>query len=116
MTGVSSRVAAPAALLPEVFTETWTGFVGVLLCKSQLTRIQKVLKGLFGEKNNDEKLVNNLLSLMHQNNTDYTNTFCDLMKNKLPNNSFYQHHKFVDWFKEWKNRQSQNKMPKKWIL
>ena len=72
--------------------------------------------GLFGEKNNDEKLVNNLLSLMHQNNTDYTNTFCDLMKNKLPNNSFYQHHKFVDWFKEWKNRQSQNKMPKKLSL
>ena len=72
--------------------------------------------GLFGEKNNDEKLVNNLLSLMHQNNTDYTNTFCDLMKNKLPNNSFYQHHKFVDWFKEWKNRQSQNKMPKELSL
>ena len=72
--------------------------------------------GLFGDKNNDEKLVNNLLSLMHQNNTDYTNTFCDLMKNKLPNNSFYQLHKFVNWFKEWKNRQSQNKMPKKLSL
>jgi uncharacterized protein YdiU (UPF0061 family) len=38
--------------------------------------------GLFKEKNNDENLVNNLLSLMHQNNADYTNTFCDLMKDK----------------------------------
>jgi len=53
---------------------------------------------------------------MHQHNADYTNTFCDLMKDKLPNNSFYQNHKFVDWFKEWKNRQSQNKITKELSL
>jgi len=80
-----------------------------------LSMMRKKL-GLFREDNNDEKLVNNLLSLMHQNNADYTNTFCDLMNEKLPNNSFYQHHKFVDWFNEWKSRQSQNKMPKELSL
>ena len=72
--------------------------------------------GLLGEKAEDKSLINDLLLLMQQNKADYTNTFCDLMKNKLPNNTFYQHHKFVDWFKEWKNRQSQNKMPKKLSL
>ena len=53
---------------------------------------------------------------MHQNNADYTNTFCDLMNEKLPNNSFYKLQKFSDWFKEWKNRQSQNRNPKELSL
>jgi len=80
--------------------------------QSQWLSMMRQKLGLFGEKNNDENLVNNLLSLMHQNNVDYTNTFCDLMKDKLPNNSFYKLQKFSDWFKEWKNRQSQNRKPK----
>ena len=72
--------------------------------------------GLVMKKNTDENLVNNLLSLMHQNNADYTNTFCDLMKDKLPDNDFYKKNDFVHWLKEWKNRQSQNKMPKELSL
>jgi len=76
-----------------------------------LSMMRKKL-GLFSEENNDQNLVNNLLSLMQENKVDYTNTFCDLMKKKLPNNSFYQNRKFVDWFNEWKHRQSQNKKPK----
>ena len=84
--------------------------------QSQWLSMMRQKLGLFGEKNNDENLVNNLLSLMHQNNVDYTNTFCDLMKDKLPNNSFYKLQKFSDWFKEWKNRQSQNRKPKELSL
>ena len=80
-----------------------------------LSMMRKKL-GLFMKKNTDENLVNNLLSLMHQNNADYTNTFCDLMKDKLPDKDFYKNHNFVHWFKEWKNRQSQNKMPKELSL
>jgi uncharacterized protein YdiU (UPF0061 family) len=84
--------------------------------QSQWLSMMRQKLGLFGEKNNDENLVNNLLSLMHQNNVDYTNTFGDLMKDKLPNNSFYKLQKFSDWFKEWKNRQSQNRNPKELSL
>ena len=84
--------------------------------QSQWLSMMRQKLGLFGEKNNDRNLVNNLLSLMHQNNVDYTNTFCDLMKDKLPNNSFYKLQKFSDWFKEWKNRQSQNRKPKELSL
>ena len=35
--------------------------------------------GLFGEDQNDLKLINNLLNWMESNQADYTNTFCQLM-------------------------------------
>ena len=62
-----------------------------------LSMMRKKL-GLFSEKNKDENLINNLLSLMSQNKADYTNTFCDLMKNKLPNNNFYQNQNYSNAF------------------
>ena len=40
--------------------------------------------GIIGEDENDLKLINDLLSLMHRNQADYTNTFRNIMNGKLP--------------------------------
>ena len=39
--------------------------------------------GLIGEKIKDEKLIMDLLTWMHKNKADYTNTFCFLMNQNI---------------------------------
>ena len=39
--------------------------------------------GLFGEDPKDQILIMELLTWMHKNKADYTNTFCFLMNKKL---------------------------------
>ena len=46
--------------------------------------------GLFGEESEDETLITVLLSWMHQNRADYTNTFCSLIKEKVPKDKLFQ--------------------------
>ena len=67
--------------------------------------------GLFGEKNKDENLINQLLSWMSQNNADYTNTFCYLMKEDFVKDKSFHNSSFKKWYKEWRNRIKQNKKP-----
>ena len=68
--------------------------------------------GLFGEKSEDENLINNLLSWMNQKKADYTNTFNSLNKENLSKNKLFQDSNFINWHKKWKLRLKQNKNPK----
>ena len=60
--------------------------------------------GLFGENQNDLKLINNLLNWMESNQADYTNTFCYLMKIDTNDDLKFKDINFINWLKEWENR------------
>ena len=60
--------------------------------------------GLKGEESKDEKLIAELLSWMHQNKADYTNTFCHLMDDLIQKNKFFENKEFNYWKQQWKNR------------
>ncbi len=59
--------------------------------------------GLFGEDKNDQRLINELLNWMKNNNADYTNTFCHLMGIELEN-EIYKNDDFKSWTNEWQKR------------
>ena len=61
--------------------------------------------GLFGIDTKDHILILDLLTWMHQNKVDYTNTFCFLMNEKIENDEVYKDKIFQAWIKRWKNRQ-----------
>ena len=71
--------------------------------KNWLSMMRKKL-GLFGDEPNDESLIFNLLSWMHQNKADYTNTFCFLMNENFASNDIYKNQDFMNWKKQWQNR------------
>ena len=60
--------------------------------------------GLLGEESEDKKLIMNLLTWMHKNKADYTNTFCFLMNQNLEKNKIYDDQSFLDWKKQWQER------------
>ena len=60
--------------------------------------------GLVGDDRNDEQLIIELLSWMHKNKTDYTNTFCFLMKEYKCKNEVYNEKQFILWKKKWEDR------------
>jgi uncharacterized protein YdiU (UPF0061 family) len=60
--------------------------------------------GLFGEDQNDLKLINNLLNWMESNQADYTNTFCYLMKIDNNDDLKFKDINFINWLKKWENR------------
>ena len=64
--------------------------------------------GLFSEEKNDNLLFLDLLTWMHQNKADYTNTFCHLMDPRSYNEPIYKDVYFEDWKKNLKIRQSKN--------
>ena len=51
--------------------------------------------GLIGEKIKDEKLIMDLLTWMHKNKADYTNTFCFLMNQNIKKNKIYNDEKKI---------------------
>ena len=67
--------------------------------------------GLFGEEIQDESLINDLLTWMNKKKTDYTNTFCSLMKEDIKKENIYQDLTFLEWYKRWKDRLKKNKKP-----
>ena len=60
--------------------------------------------GLFGEDQKDQILILDLLTWMHQNKVDYTNTFCLLMNEKIHNDKIYINEDFSIWKKRWYER------------
>ena len=60
--------------------------------------------GLFGEDTKDQVLILDLLTWMHQNKADYTNTFCFLMNKEIKNESIYKNENFLIWKKRWEER------------
>ena len=60
--------------------------------------------GLFGEDINDQILIMELLTWMHKNKVDYTNTFCFLMNEKFYDNKIYKDANFLIWKEKWEDR------------
>tara|TARA_B100000963_G_scaffold204298_1_gene177910 strand:+ start:1580 stop:3034 length:1455 start_codon:yes stop_codon:yes gene_type:complete len=72
--------------------------------------------GLFGDEKNDQYLILDLLTWMHEVKADYTNTFCYLMGEKIEMKEYYEDKKFLNWMKRWKNRQKlNNSSPEKYL-
>ncbi|MDC0031019.1 YdiU family protein [Candidatus Pelagibacter sp.] len=70
--------------------------------------------GLFGEDAKDQVLILDLLTWMHLNKADYTNTFCFLMNEKVKDNEIYKEENFLIWKKRWEERlKLNNNTPKK---
>ena len=72
--------------------------------------------GLLGTDNKDKFLIIDLLTWMHQNKVDYTNTFCHLMNLKEYDDEIYKDNSFQNWKKNWQERlKSNNNTPQKYI-
>jgi serine/tyrosine/threonine adenylyltransferase len=67
--------------------------------------------GLLNEDAKDQVLILDLLTWMHQNKVDYTNTFCFLMNEKVEDNKIYNDENFLVWKKKWKERLKLNNDP-----
>ena len=76
---------------PKIYKEEWL-------------RMMKKKIGLLGDDPNDKELILELLSWMHQNKADYTNTFNYLMGEYEKKNEIYNESKFILWKKKWENR------------
>lgn len=93
----------------EIAGETINSF-SVVYKKHWLKMMRKKL-GLFGEEKGDETLIATLLSWMHKNKADYTNTFCSLIKEDALKNKLFQGSTFLNWHQQWQTRLTQNKKP-----
>ncbi len=72
--------------------------------------------GLSGEEKNDQSLILDLLTWMHEMKADYTNTFCYLMGEKFEKKKYYENEKFLSWKERWKDRLNFNSnSPKKYL-
>ena len=90
----------------DIATEIINSF-GKMYKKIFLEMMRKKL-GLLGENDNDEKLINNLLSIMYKHKADYTNTFCSLMNKYTKKNNMFDSKEFVDWYNRWEKRSLEN--------
>ena len=86
----------------EMATETINTFEKIYQ-KKWLNMMRDKL-GLFGEDINDQTLIMDLLTWMHKNKVDYTNTFCFLMNEKFSFNEKYNNEDFIIWKKRWSDR------------
>ena len=57
--------------------------------------------GLFGQDPKDLVLILDLLTWMHKNKADYTNTFCILMNENVQKNKIYEDENFIICKKRW---------------
>ena len=72
--------------------------------------------GLFGKEEKDQVLILDLLTWMHKNKVDYTNTFCFLMNEKVENDKIFNDESFQVWQKRWKDRlMLNNNTPEKYL-
>ena len=83
----------------QIATETINTFEEIYQ-KKWLNMMRDKL-GLFGEDRNDQALIMELLTWMHTNKSDYTNTFCFLMNEKFSFNEKYNNEDFLIWKKKW---------------
>ena len=72
--------------------------------------------GLFGQDPKDPVLILDLLTWMHKNKADYTNTFCILMNENVQKNKIYEDENFIIWKKRWEERlKLNNNNPEKFL-
>ena len=93
----------------EIVGETINNFSEVYK-KNWFAMMRKKL-GLFREENEDKNLITTLLSWMHQNKADYTNTFCALIKKDAQKDKLFQNNSFLNWYQKWQTRLKLNKKP-----
>jgi len=72
--------------------------------KNKWLKMMKKKLGLIDNNLTDEQLIIELLSWMHQNKADYTNTFCYLMNKCNVNKKIYNEKNFILWKKKWEER------------
>ena len=60
--------------------------------------------GICQSDDKDKFLIIDLLTWMHNNKADYTNTFCHLMKLNSKKDRLYEEKSFLDWKKRWEKR------------
>ncbi len=72
--------------------------------KNKWLKMMKKKLGLIDNNSTDEQLIIELLSWMHHNKADYTNTFCYLMNKCNLNNKIYNEKNFIIWKKKWEER------------
>src|SRR5690606_8534842 len=65
----------------------------------------KAKLGLFGDDAGDDKLIDDLLKLMHDHKADYTNTFRALTFGQLQDTGLAGKDGFDAWHAAWKTRQ-----------
>ena len=98
----------------KIATETINGFAE-LYKKNWFEMMRKKL-GLLGEDLKDEGLIIDLLTWMHQNKVDYTNTFCYLMNEKIKEEKIYSNQGFISWKQQWQERlKLHNNSPEKYL-
>ena len=71
--------------------------------KSWMKMMKKKL-GIVNDHSEDEALILELLSWMHSNKADYTNTFCHLMDELQIEDDIYDQKSFLTWKKKWQTR------------
>ena len=72
--------------------------------------------GLFGDEKNDQSLILDLLTWMHEVKADYTNTFCHLMGEKIELKKYYEDKRFLNCTERWKKRlKLNNNSPEKYL-
>ena len=72
--------------------------------------------GLFGQDSKDQVLILDLLTWMHKNKADYTNTFCFLMDKNFQHSKIYNDEIFLTWKERWKERlKLNNNTPEKYL-
>lgn len=67
--------------------------------------------GLFTEKENDELLIEGLLSTMQKYEADFTNTFVSLTLNKFEDEKVFSSDEFKTWYALWQNRLKEENRP-----
>ena len=96
----------------EIATETINTFSDIY--KKNWLKMMHDKLGLLGEDPKDESLIIDLLTWMHQNKVDYTNTFCILMNENIKENKIYKDENFLGWKEQWQERlKSHNNSPEK---
>ena len=96
----------------EIATETINSFADIY--KKKWLQMMHNKLGLLGEDLKDESLIIDLLTWMHQNKADYTNTFCVLMNENIKKDKIYKDENFLDWKEQWQERlKMHNNSPEK---
>jgi uncharacterized protein YdiU (UPF0061 family) len=76
---------------PDIYHKNW--FTGM-----------RAKLGLISQEEQDETLVNDLLSIMKKQKVDYTNTFRALTFDKLGETELHGNHEFTQWYEKWQLR------------
>ena len=98
----------------EIATETINTFEKIY--EAKWLNMMRDKLGFFGEDTKDQVLILDLLTWMHQNKADYTNTFCFLMNEKIKDVLIYNNENFIIWKKRWEQRlKTNNNTPEKYL-